>query len=148
MIRKLLPASLHSSAPLKIFELLLALYVLFGLGTWQMYKGWQHPDYVGWSSSGAIIITGMIACICLIWRRRQTHYSATVLILFVVQLANATQDILKWSAKDEIATWPKMHCALAAAFLVLLIWDEKKRRKEAAKDAASEFKIFDMKDTL
>lgn len=148
MIKKLLPASSHSPASLKVFEALLALSMLLGLGPWQMYKGWEHPVHIGWTTSGAILIVGMIVCLCLIWRRRGTRYSATASIMFTMQVANVAEGILKWHAKSDGATWPKMNSALAVAFLAVIIWEEKNRRKEAARDATCEFKIFDMKDTL
>ncbi len=147
-MRKLLPALFHSSAPLKILELVLVLFVFFVLGAWQMYMGWQNPDHVGWTTSGTILMTGMIGCTFLIWRRRKTNYSGTSAILFFMQLANAAEGFLKWQAHQKGATWPTVNCALAVVFLVLIFWQEKNRRKEADRDAACEFKIFEMEDRL
>lgn len=148
MIQRKWPLVLYHLASLKIFELLLVLYVLFSLGAWQMYKGWQNPDHVGWTTSGAIFVTGMVACAALLWHRRGTTYSVVAPLMFTMQLANFTEGILKWRAKEEGATWPTIPCVLGLALLALIIWEERNRRKEAARDATLESKFFDMEDTL
>ncbi len=148
MSRKTKAASLHSLVPLKIFELLLVLFIFFGLGVWQMRLGREHPDYVGWTASGATLMTGMSVCAWLLWHRRRTHEGVLLPIMFTMQLANVIEDILKWRAKEDGATWPTMHCALCLLFLVLIIWTETNRRKEAARDAARESKLFDLEDSL
>jgi hypothetical protein len=148
MIKRRRPLTLHHSTPLKIFELLLMVCVLFGLGAWQMYTGWKHPDHVGWMTSGAIFITGMVACAGLIWHRRGTTYSVVAPLLFTMQLANFAEGILKWRAKEEGATWPAIPCILGLVLLALIIWEERNRRKEAARDATLESKFFDMEDRL
>lgn len=145
---KLLPSSFHSSGPLKIFELLLVLFVFFAQGAWHMHVGWQNPDLVGWTTSGTIFMTGMIACACLIWRRRKTDYSAISAVLLTMQLANAAEGILRWQAHQKGAQWPTANCALAVALFVLILWEEKNRRREAERDAACEFKIFDVEDRI
>lgn len=148
MSRRAKAASLHSLVPLKIIELLLALYVFFSLGVRQMRLGMEHPDYVGWTASGAILMTGMSVCLWLLWHRWRTHEGVLVPIMFTLQLANVIEGILKWWAKEDGATWPTMNCALCLLFLALIIWTEANRRQEAALDAARESKLFDMEDTL
>lgn len=148
MTSKPLSASLHSSAPLKIFELLLVLCALFGLGAWKIYAGWQHPEYLGWTTSGTIYITGMLTCAVLLWRRRGTTYSVTAPFMFTMQLANFAEGILKWRTREEGAAWPTIPCILGLVFFALIIWEERNRRKEAVRDAACEFRIFDMEDKL
>lgn len=148
MSRKMMPASRPSLVPLKIFELLLVLYVFFGLGVWEMRLGWEHPDYAGWTASGAILMAGMSVCAWLLWHRRGAQEGVLLPIMFTMQAANFAQGILEWLAKEEGAKWPTMQFALCLLFLVLIIWSETNRRKEAAKDAALESKIFDMEDSL
>ncbi len=147
MIKRRRSIALHHSVPLIIFELLLVLCVL-GLGAWQIHTSWKNPVHVGWTTSGAILITGMFACAGLLWHRWRTRHNAFVPILFTIQLANSVEGILKWRAHENGASWPVMHCALAISFLALIIWDETNLRKEAVRDAARESKYFDMEDTL
>lgn len=146
MTRRKKLSSFVSSVPLKLPEFLLALFVLFGLGIWKIYISWHNSDYVGWAAGGAILTAGMIACLWLIWHRRKTDYNATMVILFVMQLANFVEGLLRWHAQEKGAAWPTAHGALAVSFFALIILSEKHRRKEAARDTTRELKFFDMED--
>ncbi|MGV3659100.1 MAG: hypothetical protein ACO1TE_02920 [Prosthecobacter sp.] len=142
-----MPRALHPSAPLKIFELLLVAFVFYH-GTWQLQVGLDNAGYVGWIPDGAILITGMVACAWLVWRRRHTERSVLAHVMFVMQLGTFVGDLLKWQAKEEGAAWPVMRCVLGLLFLALIIAEEINHRRAAAKDATRESKHFDMEDDL
>lgn len=133
------------TTPIKFIESMLAIFV-FGQGAWMTHLGWNNLRYVGWIPSGAILMTGMIVCGYLVWRRRGTERSTLVPIMFTMQLAQFVEGILKWRAKEEGAVWPTVHCVLAVLFLALIVWEAITHRTEAAKDSTRESKWFDEED--
>lgn len=133
------------TTPIKFIESVLAIFV-FGQGAWMAHLGWNNPRHVGWIPSGAILMTGMIACTYLVWRRRGTERSTLGPIMFTLQLAQFVEGILKWRAKEEGAVWPTLSCVLAVLFLALIVWEEITHRKDAAKDSIRESKWFDEED--
>ncbi len=133
------------TTPIKFIESIVAI-CFFGAGARMAHSGWNSPGHVGWIPSGAILMTGMIVCAYLVWRRRGTERSTLVPIMFTLQLAQFVEGILKWLAKEEGAVWPTVHCVLAVLFLALIVWEAITHRTEAAKDSTRESKWFDEED--
>ena len=145
MIQQKLRIERPRTTPIKVIESMLAIFV-FGQGAWMAHLAWNNSRHVGWIPSGAILMTGMIACAYLVWMRRSTERSTLVPIMFTMQLANFVEGILKWRAKEEDAEWPTINCVLAVLFLALIVWEELSQKKSAAKDSDRESKWFDEED--